>query len=258
MPGKSSISFSYALLHRLTILLLFVVMVTACAPGVMEDYPPMAEPEQEEPEAEEPVVLPTLTVQPEGDDYEMEKRMMVVETPRRLRVGDGEIIRVSLEMNEDGSLTPTAEMDGHEVELQPMNIPNLYDDYNLVAEARLDLAGMEVEPYGVIQTPMRPGQRLDFFWSVRAAEAGIYRGTLWLYLNLEPKSGGESDQQALLARPLELKVVSFLGMPAWVGRVLGGVSGVAGLVLGIPFADLRKVFRGKRHAQTEKVGKQIG
>lgn len=53
--------------------------------------------------------LPTVAPQPAIQ----ETRRLVLEWPPVIRAGDADTVRLTLEMDEDGSLTPTAEIEGH-------------------------------------------------------------------------------------------------------------------------------------------------
>ncbi len=103
---------------------------------------------------------------------------------------------------------------------------------NQVLEARLELAGIAVQPQDAISETMRAGQPLHFSWSLYPALPGSYAGTLWVYLNTVPKEGGDADHQALLALPVEIESrASVFGLPVGVTRWAGGLGLVAGLLL---------------------------
>lgn len=209
-----------------------VVLMLACSslnlPGAVEEKP--------QPTAS--VVQPT-----QSEASLVERRLVVLEWPEKIRVGDADRLRLSLELDEEGNLTPTAVMGGNEVEGTPVEIPDLYDTHNLVVECRLDLAGVEIKPEGRVSQPLRPGQDLSFYWSISPGQAGRYRGTLWIFLNMVPKTGGDMDQVALLAPQVEIQAVSVVGLPANVVRWGGLVSSALSLVFGFPFVeDLLKRF----------------
>jgi hypothetical protein len=184
----------------------------------------------------EPVPLPTALPQLAPAQL-TERRLAVLEWPAIMRVGDGDTLRLTLELDAQGQLTPVAEVEGHAVEGQSIEIPNLYDTHNLVAEARLDLAGMQISPQGSLSEPMRPGRKLVFEWSIRAPEVGQYRGTLWLYLNLVAKDGGETERQTLLAPRVEIEARTILGLPAKTVRMGGMVGSGLSVVMGLPFLE---------------------
>jgi hypothetical protein len=85
---------------------------------------------QATPEAAQPAIL--------------EARRLTLEWPPRLRTGDSDLVRLTLEVDELGGITPTAEFEDHETVGETVYIPDVYDTHNVLAEARLDLAGMSV------------------------------------------------------------------------------------------------------------------
>jgi hypothetical protein len=56
-----------------------------------------------------------------------ERRRLTVEFPPQIRAGDSDLVRLTLEVDDLGSLTPTAEFGGHEIGGEVVEIPNLYE-----------------------------------------------------------------------------------------------------------------------------------
>lgn len=166
-----------------------------------------------------------------------ETRRLTLEWPPVIRAGDADTVRLTLEMDENGNLTPTAEIEGHVTSGQTVTIPNLYDTHNVVAEARLDMAGMQVVPSETASQPLRPGQSVTFYWSVRSAQAGKFRGVVWFYLRFVPLAGGTESERAVSAQTIEIEVVSFMGLKAGPARLLGVAGAFLSSVLGVPFLE---------------------
>jgi hypothetical protein len=158
------------------------------------------------------------------------------------------VLTLTLDVDQAGLLTPTAQIAGHKVTGTAVFIPDLYDTYNLVAAARLDLAGVQVSPQGMVSQPMRPGQKIFFSWSISPTQLGQYRGTLWLYLNLVPKNGGNPDQLTLLAPQIQIESVSVLGLPGPVARWSGVAGTGLSFVFGFPFIEslLKRLWKWMR------------
>jgi hypothetical protein len=156
-----------------------------------------------------------------------------------------------------GNLTPTAAYEGHLVTGETVAIPDIFETHNVLAEARLDLAGMQVDPAGQVSETLRPGQRVIFSWSVHPDEAGLYRGTLWFFLRFIPIAGGPESSRALAALPIEIEAVSFFGLRAGPARWLGAIGSFVGGVLGLPFLEdiLRFLFRKKPNQPRRKMTK---
>jgi hypothetical protein len=200
----------------------------------------------DEPPASEPLdpgAVPTQAVLPPAETAippqpaVAESRMLTLEFPPRIRAGDADVVRLTLEVDAHGNLTATAETAGNVTQGEVILIPNIYDTHYVSAEARLDLAGVQVSPPGSVSESLRPGQKLTFLWSVRAEDVGIYRGTLWFYLIFTPRDGGPEQRQALSAQKIEIEAVNFFGLKAQPARLAGVVGAAASAVLGMPFLE---------------------
>jgi hypothetical protein len=167
-----------------------------------------------------------------------EMRRLTLEFPVKMRAGvEGDIVRLTLEVDDLRNITPTAQIEGNVVVGETIEIPDLYDTHNVTAEASLDLAGMEVQPPDAIYEPLKRGQSATFYWSIRPQEAGTYRGTVWLHLNFEDRSTGEKSRIAVSAQIIEIKAVDFFGLSVNLARAGGVVGSVVGGVVGFPFLE---------------------
>lgn len=184
-------------------------------------------------EAFPPIATPSLAPTPETTPLPAvpEERLMVLEWPPKIRVGDSDLIILTLELDEEGNLSATAQFEDHQVRSSQVQIPNLYDTHNVVAQARLDMAGVEFSPQGEISEPMRPGVPVKFTWSVLPRQVGSYRGTLWLHLQFIPLDGGESSRQALSAQVIDIEAVNLFGVGGVPARFIGAVGTVVGALL---------------------------
>ena len=167
----------------------------------------------------------------------LESRRLTLEYPPKIRTGDSDIIRLTLEVDTLGNLTPTAEIQGNTVTGQVVQIPNLYDSHNVIAEARLDLAGPEVRPSDTISEPLLQGESVTFYWSVHPLASGTYRGTAWFYLRYIDKVTGAESRKAISAQPVQIEAANFLGLDGGLARTAGGIGSIVGAVLGFPFVD---------------------
>ncbi|MGZ9235109.1 MAG: hypothetical protein ACXW4E_06250, partial [Anaerolineales bacterium] len=173
--------------------------------------PPEDEPAAAEPTAPRPSVLPTSVVPDFTPQPALpERRFLTLEFPPRIRAGDSDLIRLTLEVDDLGSVTPTAEIGGHVVTGETIEIPNLYESHHVIAEARFDIAGMDIRPTELISEPLAQGNSATFYWSVRPPEVGVYRGTVWLYLRFVDKQSGEESQKTVSAQIVEIEAVNLL------------------------------------------------
>lgn len=232
-------------------LLLGPILLLAC--GLLAGGTPPAPSAGEPPDiqataplpSERPTLAATEQTPPSPQPALPERRRLTLEFPPEIRAGDSDRVRLTLEVDDLGNLTPTAEVGGNVVTGEVVEIPNLYETHHVVAEARLDLAGMDVRPADLISEPLAPGNSVTFYWSIRPDEVGLYRGTLWLYLRFVDKTTGEESRKTISAQPVDIEAVNLLGLSGEWARTTGVVGSVVGTIIGFPFFEdiVRLIFR---------------
>ncbi len=184
--------------------------------------------------AVQPTTAPVLSGPPSAIP---EYRRLTLEYPARIRAGDADVVRLTLEVDTLGGITPTAEVAGNLVTGGIVQVPDLYQTHYVVAEADLDLAGVDFQPRGPVSEPLLPGESVTFRWSVHPTAPGSYRGTAWLFLVFTDKVTGAQSRKAISAQPIEIDATTFFGLGGDAARLAGGLGAVGGGVLGLPFAD---------------------
>ncbi len=180
-----------------------------------------------------------------------ETRRLTLEFPPKMRAGvESEIVILTLEVDDLGNITPTAQFGDNVVMGEVIEIPNVYETHNVTVEARLDLAGMEVSPSGATFEPLKPGQSVTFYWSIRPRETGTYRGTAWVHLIFANKLSGEESRIAVSAQLVEIEAVDFFGLSVNVARTSGVIGSVIGGVIGFPFLEDILKFLFKKRKRT--------
>ena len=232
------------------------------APGATEpltEEPAATEAAPEETAAVEPTqqVLPTIDVAPPPIVTTVqpaipERRRLTLEFPPEIRAGDSDRVRLTLEVDELGNLTPTAEVAGNVVTGEVIEIPNLYETHAVIAEARFDIAGLRVSPPDLVGQSLAQGQSVTFSWSILPEGVGTYRGTIWLYLRFVDRVSGEESRKAVSAQPVEIEAVNFLSLSVTPARVVGVFGSILGTVLGFPFLEDIVKFFFKKRVQTKK------
>jgi hypothetical protein len=144
---------------------------------------------------------------------------------------------LTLEVDEEGNLTPTAEVGGNIIAGEVIEIPNLYETHRIIAEAQFDIAGLQVSPPGRTSQPLAQGQSVTFYWSILPEGVGTYRGTIWLYLKFVEIGSGEESERAVSAQPVEIQAVNYLGLSVSLARSFGVAGSILGTVLGFPFLE---------------------
>ena len=188
-------------------------------------------------EPTEPVSLTAIPPRGTAQPAIPERRRLTLEFPPQIRASDSDLVRLTLEVDDLGNLTPTAEIGGNVVSGEVVEIPNLYESHHVIAEARFDLAGVDVRPAELVSEALSPGNSVTFRWSIRPADVGVYRGTIWLYLRFVDKQSGEESRKTLSAQLVEIEAVNFLGLSGEFARTTGIIGSVVGTIIGFPFFE---------------------
>ena len=223
--------------RKLTFLFLglgLLLLLSACggAPEATEIAPPETEP-QPIPTQD----LPIPTQAPTAIPRLPEQRRLTLEFPPKIRAGDSDIVRLTLEVDDLGNITPTAEIDGNEVTGKVVRTSDLHETHNVIAEAKIDMAGIEIVPAELISEPLLRGESVTFYWSIRPENAGEYRGRVWLYLRFVPKDGGAEMVRTISSQFIEINATTLLGFKAGPARTVGAIGSFLGTILALPFAD---------------------
>lgn len=157
-----------------------------------------------------------------------EQRALILEWPSTIRVGDSDLILLTLDLDRQGNLTPTAMIEGHQIQEEKIAIPNLYETHYIFAEGRLDISGLVVEPNSEIIEALHPAQRVKLAWSVSPPQAGTFRGMVWLHLIFKPKQGGNEERQALSAQRIDIRAVNLMGLSGNAARWMGVIGAFLG------------------------------
>ena len=112
---------------------------------------------------------------------------------------------------------------------------DVYAANTVIAEARLDLGGMNVQPAETVSEPLLPGRGVTFFWSVQPVETGRFSGTVWFYLRFIPKNGGPERRQTISAQAIEIESGTLFGIHPEPARWLGMASAFLASLFGTPF-----------------------
>lgn len=130
-----------------------------------------------------------------------------------MRAGDSQIVEVNVTSEENATGG------------------GVYEDYNVIAEARLDLPLADVRPAEIVSTALVEGGGATFYWEVSPREESALRGTVWLYLRFVPKAGGEETRQPVSAQLVEIRSRSLLKRTGAEARVVGTVGFILGLAI---------------------------
>jgi hypothetical protein len=181
---------------------------------------------------------PTQSVNNNAQPAVLETRRLTLEYPPKIKADTAsDIVRLTLEVDDLGNITPTAFYQENALTGEVIQIPNLYGTHNVGIETTFDIAGVEVKPAGSTYQPMRQGQPVTFFWSIRANQVGNFKGTIWVYLVLVDKVSGEESRLPISAQIIEIEAVDFFGFSTNLVKTSGVVGSVLGVIVGFPFFD---------------------
>lgn len=230
----------------LLVLLGLAALAAGCAPSatpVPAPSPP-AEPTKA-PENQSTQAVPTPaavqspapTLTPSGGQQATqppapELRVVELEWPRSLRLGESDVLRLSLVPSADG-YTARAEFEEHPLATQEVSVPRP-EGYILRAVARLDGPGFDISPAGDQSRLVPFGEPVTWRWSLSPRSPGRQRISVSLYLRWESDSGmvaGARESQAF-GRALEIEVISFLGLTRTQTGLLGLLALLGAGVLG--------------------------
>ena len=216
------------------------MLIAGCSPAVQ----PIAEPSPaaylstESPAVEEPAEVVESETSPtvEPAPYEPEARMVALEWPSQMRLGDSDIVRLALVPSED-SYVLEAEFYEHQILQQDMDVPRPAG-YDLWASARLDGAGFTISPVGDQPYYLAPGQALNWRWSLSPLAPGQQRLSVSLLLRWTPLAGspGRLHEALVFSEALDVRVRSYFGLSrrqAMTGGVLGVLAGISLFGIGL-------------------------
>ena len=164
-------------------------------------------------------------------------QQLILVFPSQIRYGDKDIVQLVFQpINNE---TPVGFETVESLGFDPWgtHLEDGNKTYLALAEARLDLVGLDVRPSDLVSEPLHPGGSATFFWSIDPARVGSYQGTAWLYLRITDSSTGLETRKAISAQIIEIKVVDILGLSTTWVQVLAWIGMAAGVILGKPFID---------------------
>lgn len=141
-----------------------------------------------------------------------EARLIELEWPAHLRLGNSDIVRVSLIPTESG-YTVQAEFPEHPAQSQEVSVPRP-PGYDLYAIGRLEGASFDLAPQGDISYRLDPAEKVTWRWSLTPRSPGSHRLALSLRLRWEPQPGSTSipRESMIFSRALQVDVTSILGL----------------------------------------------
>lgn len=182
--------------------------------------------------------VPTLGVSPTPVE---EPRLVELEYPSDLLLGDSDLVRLSLIPSREG-YTVRAEFPEHQVDSQDVTVERL-QGYDLFAVARLEGVGFQISPEGEQPRSLNLGEPVTWRWTMAPRQPGQQRLFASLILRWVPlgEGGGPQRESLVYSKGLHVRVRSFLGLT----RRQAMTTGLFGLIFGGGVSLFALVFRGK-------------
>lgn len=169
----------------------------------------------------------------------VEARIIELEWPARLRLGDSDSVRLALVPSRVGYLL-TTEFPENQVVTQTVTLqrpPN----YDLVGVARLEGVGFEIAPQAEQRSLLPENETVTWRWTITPRSAGQHRLAVAVWIRWEGPAPRESQ---VLSRSLGVQVTALFGLTG--GQALWlGTAGL-GLGSGLCLAALAAGFRPRR------------
>jgi hypothetical protein len=159
-------------------------------------------------------------------DQPADPRVVELEFPGRIKLGDSDAVRVSL-VPVAGGYTPVIEAPDNTVITSPVVIPQQIG-YSTQVEAALSGVNFDIDQPRQRAT-VAPTQRLDFRWTVSPRQSGRQRlivevRALWTPLD----AANPPLESQIFSKPLNVEVAAVFGMTS----AQAGQAGAAGMAIG--------------------------
>lgn len=105
---------------------------------------------------------------------------------------------------------------------------NIQQGYKLQIKSHLDFPRQFVEPNGYNSKPISTQASPVFFWNIFTDKPENLTGKLWIYMVIQNPQG-VTIEYPLLARDIEIKATTLVGMKLATSRIAGLSSGLIGV-----------------------------
>jgi hypothetical protein len=216
-------------------LALFALVLTACSAATVEPAPTATiapQPTQPPPAtatSPAPTPSPPATTLPGPTPTAVvESRVVELEWPPGIRLGDSDVVRLSLIPSKDG-YTVTTEFPEHQTVTSTVSVTQL-GGYQLSGVGRLEGVGFTISPTNeqILSLPL--GEAVTWRWTLTPHAPGQHRLAISLSLRWTPLPGtsGFIHDAQVYSKGINVQVTSFLGLTK--GQAMA--TGFVGLIFG--------------------------
>jgi|GEM_PF-696595 len=189
--------------------------------------------------AKEPTPTPEAFAAIVTQPISIETRIVELEWPPEMRLGDTDIVRVALVPSQVG-YTVTQEFPDNTIVTTTVAV-NRPDNYDVFAVGRLDGAGFAISPEAETAKALLPGQLVDWRWSIAPNASGQHRLALVIKLRWVPvgNAAGKTSEADLFTKGMTVQVGSVMGM----STAQASSTGLVGLLIGSGLGLFGLAFR---------------
>lgn len=229
---------------RLAALASLLALAAGCAPAATTSAPTRVPPPTQPPVTSTAAILttptaPAATIAAPTPAPEFETRILEVEWPPVIRVGDTDSLRLSFRpavVHGVATVQVTVEDPGHTAVQHEVTIPNLFETHTVRAQPRLTAVGLQVSPQQPEPKTLQPGEAADWRWIIQPQQAADYTVLLSLHLDFTPRVAGQGEalERDFDTPPFKIRGVRMFGMTgaqldamSLIGMVATAVTSVA-------------------------------
>ncbi len=199
------------------------------------------------PESTKPAATPQLPLP--ATQAIIEPRVVEVEYPPHMRLGDSEMIRLSLVPSAEG-YTLTLDAPNNEAITRTVSIKRPLNT-EVSAEARLSGVGFEIAEHNPKAVALPEAEVVTWRWTVSPRETGQHKLTISVDLIWMPLgSTAPSKRSQLFSKGFDIQVQSLLGLTSAQSKMLGA----AGLTLGAGLSLAALILQRKRKFAQPQTG----
>ena len=166
----------------------------------------------------------------------------IIDFPDHIRLSTGE--EYSLSLYEASLNRPVNLIMGSEshvtIDVHPLGSPSsgqfplMPGGLEINLESKLEIPNASIAPSGLVHSLLKSTQDTRLIWNISTNQSSSLSGTLWIYLLVKPTTSSTvMEEIPIFAIPLDISVITVLGLPADTALIFGILSGLLAIVVTI-------------------------
>jgi hypothetical protein len=173
------------------------------------------------------LIKPDQFTGPNGEPVFSRSVSLTFRWPRVIRFGESASVRtVLMADSSDGSSSESF-----------VPLPSFSEKYDIFVEAKIDVAGVRLDPPGIGIQALQQNRSTIFSWNLTPLSGGRYRGIVWISLRFVPHDGSLQVSRVIAAQTINFKVNSLAGLEAGQVKMISWGTLVIGIILSFPSMD---------------------